>query len=80
MATATKSLEPTANQELCQIAAIISGAITSAGLGTMAAEELGLPIIKEDRMMIDRKNLEASCKEIRKILESYQNKIQIQKQ
>ena len=80
MATASKSLDPSSNQELCQIAAMVSGAVTAGGFGTMVAEELGLPIIKEDRMMLDRKKLEESCNQIKKVLESYQNKNQIQKQ
>lgn len=78
MATATKSLEVTDIATLNNLICGISGAITGAGIGSMALEEIGVPIFKSDRQILNSKKLNSACDEIKQILNKMNSENQIQ--
>ena len=68
MSTATKSLETNDILTINNLICAISGTITGAGIGSMVLEEMGVPIFKEDRQLLNAKKMKSACTEIRKIL------------
>lgn len=73
MATATKSLETTELLTLNNLICGFAGTITAAGIGSMALEELGFPILEEDRQINKMRKLGLACIEIKNILENLEN-------
>ncbi len=78
MSTAAKSLDSNDILTLNNLIFALSGAVTATGLGSMFAEELGVPITKEDRLRRDSLKLETACEKIKEILAKMQNKSQTQ--
>ncbi len=67
MATAAKSLE--ISSSLNDILFAISATITAAGIGSMTLEELGVPIVKEDRLAKKQTRLAKASTKIKQNIE-----------
>ena len=80
MATATKSLETTDLMTINNLICAVSGTITAAGIGSMVLEEMGVPIVKEDREINELRKIGFACIEIKNILEKLQKENQSQPQ